>query len=69
MAPSLASRPAPAPTADLRIRLEAIEPLILSRGIETEAESEAHLREFQRLETDSETMIVKFPDLWVIALR
>ncbi|MBY0504996.1 MAG: methyltransferase domain-containing protein [Bryobacteraceae bacterium] len=50
-----------------RMTLEAMKEGILGRGIETEAEYNAHLAELRRLEEDPKPMVVKFPDFWVIA--
>ncbi len=52
-----------------RMTLEAMKIGILAKGIETEEEYEAHLKELVRLESDHETVIAKFPDIWVIATK
>ena len=50
-----------------RLSLEAIRQPVLAKGLATEDEFEAHLEEMKRLELDGESILFKFPDMWVVA--
>ena len=52
-----------------RLTAEATGPLALNRGILTEAEVGEMIDGLTRLEEDPASVLVKFPDMWVIAQR